>query len=131
MGPAACHAYAGQVYDDRPPAATGRGTTALGRLQLRLPRAGERGEVVKERRHADLAAARAWCERTVTALPAGAEVLEIQVFEEVWWHARSWDDADHRPVPEVLQLGMLDGSGLVRWSEPRSMTPRAADRIAL
>lgn len=119
------------MYDHRTTAASSRGTTALGRLQLRLPQAGERGEVVKERRHADLAAARAWCERTVLALPAGAEVLEVQVFEEVWWHARSWEDADHRPVPEVLQLGVLDGCGSLRWGEPRSMTPRAADRIPL
>lgn len=107
------------------------GSTALGRLQLRVPEAGGHEEVVVERRWPDLSAARQWCERTIARAVAGTQVLEIQVFGETWWHARSWEDEQHRAVPEVLQLGLLDASGSVRWAEPRSMSPHVGDRLPL
>lgn len=110
---------------------SGIGTTALGRLALRV--LGEDGpeEVVKERRWPDMQSARAWCERIVDTTDPGTEIIEIQVFEEAWWHARSWERAHHRPTAEKLQLGMLDGQGLLRWGEPRSMTPHVADRLPI
>lgn len=105
------------------------GSTALARLQLR--EAGGTEELVVERRWPDLAGARAWCERTIERSAPGTQVLEIQVFEETWWHARSWEDERHRPVAEVLQLGMIDADGSVRWAEPRSMSPRAGAHLPL
>ncbi len=110
--------------------ATGIGTTALGRLQLRVPEAGGgHEEVVVERRWPDMGSARAWCERTIARSAPGTEVLEVQVFAESWWHARSWQTERHRPVAEMLQLGVLDAAGGVRWAEPRSMSPRAGARL--
>lgn len=111
-----------------PPA--GIGATALGRLQLRVPEAGgEHDEVVVERRWPDMASARSWCERTIARATPGTEVLEVQVFAESWWHARSWQTERHCPVAEMLQLGVLDAHGEVRWAEPRSMSPRAGARL--
>lgn len=105
------------------------GSTALARLQLR--EAGGSEEIVVERRWPDLPSARAWCERTIERAAEGTQVLEIQVFEETWWHARSWEDEHHRPVAEVLQLGMVDPGGAVRWTHPRSMSPRAGAHLSL
>ena len=114
----------------RPASASGIGTTALGRLQMRVPEDGGHEEVLVERRWPDMASARAWCERTVQRAPDGATVLEIQVFEESWKHARSWETTKTRPIAEVLQLGVVvDGS--VRWTEPRSMSPRVGSRHLL
>ena len=110
---------------------TGIGTTALGRLQMRVPEEDGFEEVMVERRWPDMASARAWCERTVDRAPAGATILEIQVFEESWKHSRSWETTKSRPIAEVLQLGVVNNDGDVRWSEPRSMTPRAGSRHLL
>lgn len=107
---------------------TGIGTTSLGRLQLRVPEDDGFEEVVIERRWPEMAAARAWCERTVERAVSGTVVLEIQVFEERWSHAKSWETTRHHPVAEALQLGVVDRDGSVRWAEPRSMTPRAGMR---
>ena len=105
------------------------GTTALGRLQLRVPEEdGGYEDVIVERRWPDMAAARAWCERTVNRAPAGSTILEIQVFQESWRHARSWETTKTRPQAEVLQLGVVNTAGFVRWSEPRAMSPRAGSR---
>lgn len=110
--------------------ASGIGTTALGRLQLRVPESGGgHDEVVVERRWPDMASARSWCERTIARAAPGTEVLEVQVFAESWWRARSWQAERHRPVAEMLQLGVLDAQGRVRWAEPRSMSPRAGARL--
>jgi hypothetical protein len=110
---------------------TGIGSTALGRLQMRVPEEDGFEEVMVERRWTDMTAARAWCERTVMRAPKGATILEIQVFEESWAHSRSWETTRTRPVAEVLQLGVVSEEGRVRWSEPRSMTPRAGSRHLL
>jgi hypothetical protein len=112
-------------------AGTGIGTTALGRLQMRVPEDDGFEEVRVERRWPDMTSARAWCERIVDRAPTGATILEIQIFEESWQHARSWEATKTRPIAEVLQLGVLDGEGRVRWSEPRPMTPRAGSRHLL
>jgi hypothetical protein len=104
------------------------GTTALGRLQMRVPEDDGYEEVLVERRWPDMAAARAWCERTVSRAATGTTVLEIQVFEESWRHAKSWETTKSRPQAEVLQLGVVNGAGFVRWSEPRPMSPRAGSR---
>jgi hypothetical protein len=104
------------------------GTTALGRLQLRVPEDDGYEEVIVERRWPDMVAARAWCERTVARAAAGTTVLEIQVFEESWHHAKSWETTKTRPQAEVLQLGVVNGAGFVRWAEPRAMSPRAGSR---
>jgi hypothetical protein len=110
---------------------TGIGTTALGRLQMRVPEEDGFEEVMVERRWPDMTSARAWCERTMQRAPVGSTILEIQVFEESWTHARSWETTRTRPIAEVLQLGVVGNEGLVRWSEPRSMTPRAGSRHLL
>jgi hypothetical protein len=110
---------------------TGIGTTALGRLQMRVPEEDGFEEVMVERRWSDMDSARAWCERTIARAPAGATILEIQVFEESWTHAKSWETIRTRPVAEVLQLGVVGNDDGVRWSEPRSMTPRAGSRHLL
>lgn len=107
---------------------TAIGTTALGRLQMRVPEDDGYEEVIVERRWPDMVAARAWCERLVRRAVPGTTILEIQVFEESWRHAKSWETTKTRPQAEVLQLGVVNASGHVRWSEPRAMTPRAATR---
>ena len=115
-----------------PSARGGVGTTALGRLHLRVPEGDGFEEVVVERRWPEMSAARAWCERTITKSARGTTVLEIQVFEERWSHARSWETTvGHHPVPEVLQLGVIDAGGGVLWAPPRSMSARAAERRLL
>jgi len=107
---------------------TAIGTTALGRLQMRVPEDDGFEEVIVERRWPDMTAARAWCERTVRRADPGTTILEIQVFEERWQHAKSWETTGSRPHAEVLQLGVVNDSGFVRWSEPREMSPRAGSR---
>jgi len=114
----------------RPVAASGIGTTALGRLQMRVPDNDGFEEVLVERRWPDMPSARAWCERTVERAPKGATILEIQVFEESWKHPRSWEATKTRPIAEVLQLGVVTEDS-VRWSEPRSMSPRVGSRHLL
>lgn len=117
--------------EDRQAPTTGRvsiGTTALGRLQMRVPDDDGYEEVVVERRWPDMVAARAWCERTVRRATPGTAILEIQVFEESWRHAKSWETTKSRPQAEVLQLGVVNTAGYVRWSEPRAMSPRAGSR---
>ncbi len=109
----------------------GIGTTALGRLQMRVPEEDGFEEVMVERRWPDMGSARAWCERSVERAPRGSAILEIQVFEEIWKHARSWETTKTRPVAEVLQLGVMNDDGHVRWSEPRSMSARAGSRHLL
>ncbi len=114
----------------RPVTTAGVGTTALGRLQMRVPEDDGFEEVLVERRWPDMKSARTWCERTAARAPEGATILEIQVFEESWKHPRSWEATKTRPIAEVLQLGVVtDGS--VRWSEPRSMSPRVGSRHLL
>jgi len=104
------------------------GTTALGRLQMRVPEEDGFENVMVERRWPDMASARTWCERTVERAAPGTEILEIQVFEESWKHARSWETTATRPIAEALQLGVVGLDGSVRWATPRSMTPRAGAR---
>lgn len=108
--------------------AGGVGTTALGRLQLRVLEEDGFQEVMIERRWPDMSAARAWCERTVARAAPGTTVLEIQVFAERWRHARSWETTKNHPVAEELQLGVPGPGGSVRWSTPRRMTPYAGAR---
>lgn len=110
---------------------SGIGTTALARLQMRVPDEDGFEEVMVERRWHDMSSARAWCERSVRRAPAGATILEIQVFEESWRHSRSWETTKSHPIAEVLQLGVVSDGDRVRWSEPRSMTPRAGSRHLL
>jgi hypothetical protein len=109
----------------------GIGMTALGRLQMRVPDDDGFEDVIVERRLSDMGSARAWCERIVSRAPSGATILEIQIFEESWEHAKSWDTTRTRPMAEVLQLGVVTSDGLVRWAEPRPMTPRAGARHLL
>jgi hypothetical protein len=112
------------------PAVSGKaiGTTALGRLQMRVPEDDGYEEVSVERRWPDMAAARAWCERIVLRAAPGTAVLEIQVFEESWQHPKSWETTKTRPVAEALQIGVVSSAGFVRWSEPRAMMPRSTSR---
>jgi hypothetical protein len=104
------------------------GTTALGRLQMRVPEDDGYEEVMVERRWPDMVSARAWCERTVSRAAPGTTILEIQVFQESWHHAKSWETTKSRPQADVLQLGVITSAGFVRWAEPRAMTPRAGSR---
>ncbi len=97
------------------------GTTALGRLHLRVPEDDGFEDVVVERRWPDTASARAWCERTIERADVATTVLEIQVFEERWQHPRSWETTKNRPVPEALQLGVVTEVGDVLWSERQPM----------
>ena len=115
----------------RPATVAAVGTTALGRLQMRVPDKDGFEEVLVERRWPDMNAARAWCERTVARSPQGATILEIQVFEESWRHPQSWETIKNRPVAEALQLGVVTPAGRVRWAEPRSMTSQAGARYLL
>lgn len=110
------------------PSGTGIGTTALGRLQMRVPEDDGFEEVMVERRWPDMSSARAWCERTVARAVPGTTVLEIQVFEESWKHSKSWETTRHRPVAEVLQLGVITRATSIHWAEPRSMTARTGSR---
>jgi len=111
--------------------ATGIGTTALGRLQMHVPEEDGYQDVVVERRWPDMASARAWCERAVARAAQGSRVLEIQVFEESWSHARSWETTPHHPVAEALQLGVVSSDGAVRWSTPRTLSPHSGSRHLL
>lgn len=115
-------------------AATGTtiGTTALGRLHMRVREDDGYQEVIVERRWGDLASARTWCERTVERAAADTAVLEIQVFEETWQHGRSWETTGSRPIAHALQLGVVQGrpeEGVV-WSERRPMSPHGSARHA-
>jgi hypothetical protein len=101
------------------------GTTALGRLHLRVPEDDGYEEVMVERRWPDMAAARAWCERLIGRAREGTTVLEIEVFEESWQHPRSWETTKPRPVAEVLQIAVVTTTGEVRWGAPRSLYPEA------
>ena len=103
------------------------GTTALGRLHLRVLEDDGFEEVVVERRWPDMASARTWCERTVGHAAPDTTVLEIQVFEESWVHTHSWETTNNRPVAESLQLGVI-GDDRVHWSESRPMSPRPGVR---
>ncbi len=105
-------------------AATALGRTALARLQMRVPDEDGFEEVLVERRWQDMVSARAWCERTIARAPAGATILEIEVFEESWQHPPSWETTKPHPIAEALQLGAVGEAGQVRWSEARSMDPR-------
>ncbi len=58
-------------------------------------------------------------------------ILEIQVFQESWQHAKSWETTKTRPHAEVLQIGVVNPAGYVRWSEPRPMSPRTGSRHLL
>lgn len=107
---------------------TGIGTTALGRLQMRVPEEDGYQDVVVERRWPDGASARAWCERAIARSAEGTTVLEIQVFGETWSHAKSWETTPHHPVAETLQLGVVAGDGKIRWAAPRSMSPHVGSR---
>ena len=107
------------------------GTTALGRLQMRVPEDDGFEEVMIERRWPDMAAARAWCERLVRRAAPGTTILEIQVFEESWKHSRSWETTKSRPIAEALTLGVVGADGEVRWAQTRSMSPRAGARHLL
>ncbi len=109
----------------------GIGTTALGRLQMRVPEDDGFEDVLVERRWPDMASARAWCERTVMRASIDTTILEIQVFEESWRHPKSWETIKNRPVAEALQLGVMTPTGRVRWAEPRSMTSQAGARYLL
>lgn len=104
------------------------GTTALGRLQLRVLQDDGFEEVMVERRWPDMSSARSWCERTLLRSSPDSIILEIQVFEESWQHAKSWETTKTRPIAEVLQLGVMTDDGRIRWTEPRAMTPRAGAR---
>ena len=106
------------------------GTTALGRLEMRVPEEDGYEEVSVERRWPDMVAARSWCERIVRRAAPGTAILEIQVFEEHWRHAKSWETTGTRPVAQVLQLGVVNNAGFVHWSEPRAMTARSTARQA-
>ena len=107
------------------------GTTALGRLQMRVPEEDGFEEVLVERRWPDSTSARAWCERTVERAVPGTVILEIQVFEESWKHSRSWETTKSRPIAEALTLGVVGADGEVRWAQTRSMSPRAGARHLL
>jgi hypothetical protein len=104
------------------------GTTALGRLQMRVVEEDGYEEVMVERRWPDMVAARAWCERTIQRAAPGTTILEIQVFQESWQHTKSWETTRARPQADVLQLGVVNQAGYVRWSEPREMSPRGGSR---
>ena len=111
---------------------SGIGTTALGRLHLRVRSEGEgpgTTEKVVERRWPDAAAARAWCDRFVSRLSPDSRVLEIQVFEESWSHARSWEVRPNRPEFHALQVGvLLEGESGIRWGHTLRMTPTPGAR---
>ncbi len=116
--------------DEAPPttlAASGIGTTALGRLHLMVSAEGEASQATEKvvtRRWPDAAAARAWCDRFVSRLPPDSSVLEIQVFEESWTHARSWESRPNRPEFNSLQVGvLLEGANGIRWGHALRMTP--------
>lgn len=110
------------------PGSGGIGTTALGRIQMRVSEEDGFQEVMVERRWPGMSLARAWCERTVARAAPGTKVLEIQVFAERWQHAHSWETTKNHPVAEELQLGVPGPGGSVRWAEPRRMSPRAGAR---
>ena len=65
---------------------------------MRVPEDDGYEEVMIERRWPDMVAARAWCERIVRRAQPGTTILEIQVFEESWRHAKSWETTKTRPA---------------------------------
>ncbi len=65
------------------------GTTALGRLQMRVPEDDGYEEVIVERRWPDMASARAWCERIVERAAPGTS----------YWRSRSSRRAGATPSP--------------------------------
>ncbi len=110
------------VTDDKP----GRsriGTTALGRLHLRVTKQGRPEDVILERRWAETLSARMWCERVAQDPGPGVEVQEAQVFAERWQHPKSWETEPVRAVPESVQDGRPDSAGGIAWAPARSVDP--------
>lgn len=107
---------------------TALGSTALGRLQLRVAEDDGYEDVVVERRWPDPASARAWCERTVQRAAPGTVILEVEVFTETWRHPRSWETTRPHPVASSLQIGVAVADGTVRWSRAQLLLPDAGAR---
>lgn len=98
------------------------GTTALGRLHLRVTKDGGPEDVILERRWPDPLSARVWCERV--AGDRGAELQEAHVVAERWHHPKSWEAHPVRAIPESVQHGLPDGVGGICWTPARSVHPR-------
>jgi hypothetical protein len=92
------------------------GTTALGRLRLRVTKAGVVEDVILERRWPDADSARAWCERVTNDPARPVELQEAQVFTERWRHPKSWETQPVRALPESVQAGRPDGAGGITWT---------------
>jgi hypothetical protein len=92
------------------------GATALGRLHLRVTRAGTAEDVILERRWPDPERARAWCEGVVGDRAGEVELQEARVFTERWQHPKPWEPGHARAVPESVQSGWPDGRRGIAWS---------------
>jgi hypothetical protein len=92
------------------------GTTALGRLYLRVTKLGMAEDVILERRWPDADSARAWCERIVHDRARPVELQEAQVYTERWRHPKSWETQPVRALPESVQDGRPDGAGGIAWT---------------
>lgn len=99
--------------------------SALARLTLLVEVVDGTETVSYERRWAEAASARAWCEEKVRTAPVGASVLEIQVVEEVWGRRHRWDATASRHIPQTLQLGVKTRTGDITWG---SRHPFTSDR---
>ena len=75
-----------------------------------------------------MASARAWCERTVERAAPGTEILEIQVFEESWQHAQSWETTATRPIAEAAPAGRGRPRRIRALGDPAVDDPRAGAR---
>ena len=91
------------------------GTTALGRLYLRVTKLGMAEDVILERRWPDADGARAWCERVVHDRAAPVVLQEAHVYTERWRHPKSWETEPARALPESVQDGLPDGDGGITW----------------
>ena len=94
---------------------TGQSSSALGRLTLLVEVGDGTEKITYERRWADAAQARTWCEEKLRQAPEGTAVLEIQVTEDGWGRRHAWEATASRHIPQTLQLGVRTRYGTVTW----------------
>ncbi|MDQ6934950.1 MAG: hypothetical protein M3130_06655 [Actinomycetota bacterium] len=98
------------------------GTTALGRIHLRIEKPDGPEPMLLERRWSTPERAQHWCEGVVADPGPDVVVEEAHVLVERWRHAKSWEAGNHRSETEGVQVGVPDGEGSITWGAPHGGT---------
>ena len=111
------------------PTGSSHSRSALGRVTLLVEIGGATEKITYERRCADAAAARDWCEQKLREAPEDVAVVEIQVTEEIWGRRHAWEALASRHIPETLQLGLRSAVGAVTWGATHPVGDDAGQRM--